>query len=53
MQVKSEIIYHYVCDECSLWWSIAVMKKHEPVTLCCPHCGVQNKLEYQLDNEEL
>ena len=40
-----EYLYHYTCEKCKLWWSIAMEKdKWQPKVMWCPHCG--NKKEY-------
>ena len=40
-----EYLYHYTCEACKLWWSIAMEKDGwQPKRMWCPHCG--NKKEY-------
>ena len=50
---SKEIIWHFTCDSCSGWWSIAASEAHPQVVpaqetewypkvakkLFCPHCG--------------
>ena len=39
---KKETIWHFTCDICKGWWSIAEgtdWKAHGPKELYCPHCG--------------
>ena len=47
-----EYLYHYTCDQCKLWWSIAMEKDGwQPQKMWCPHCG--NKKEYSTDSTEI
>jgi len=36
----TEVITHYVCCECKLWWSFAG-DGYIPIEMTCPHCGHQ------------
>ena len=39
---KRETIWHFTCDICKGWWSIAEgteWKPYGPKNLYCPHCG--------------
>jgi ribosomal protein L33 len=40
MMKSFEIIWHFSCEECKGWWSIAASDKWKPKKLFCPHCGV-------------
>ena len=35
---SKETIWHFICDECSKWWSIASAEDWNPTKLYCPHC---------------
>ena len=40
-----EYLYHFTCERCKLWWSIALDKEGwKAKKMWCPHCG--NKKEY-------
>ena len=41
MQVYKETIWHFTCQSCDGWWSIANYDKWVPKNLYCPHCGKQ------------
>jgi len=41
MRVSKETIWHFVCQSCNGFWSIATSDKWEPKKLFCPHCGKQ------------
>lgn len=43
MRVDKETIWHFICDYCSGYWSIASMDEWQPKTLYCPHCGEKNE----------
>jgi|14BtaG_2_1085337.scaffolds.fasta_scaffold00011_2 hypothetical protein len=45
MNVNKENIWHFTCDYCQGFWSIATMDDWEPTNLYCTHCGEQNKNE--------
>ena len=34
-----ETIWHFSCEECGGWWSIAAVDNWQPKKLFCPHCG--------------
>ncbi len=34
-----EVIFHFTCEDCKGWWSIASHYKWKPKKLYCPHCG--------------
>jgi rRNA maturation endonuclease Nob1 len=44
MKATREIIWHFVCQQCSGWFSIAVMDHWKPKKLYCPHCGKQQEI---------
>ena len=34
------IKYHFTCEKCKLWWSVALDKEGwTPKRMWCPHCG--------------
>jgi hypothetical protein len=39
MPGTKETIWHFTCEECNGFWSIAVMDAWRPYKLYCPHCG--------------
>ena len=38
---SKETIWHFVCDSCRNWWSIAAVDDWKPKELYCPHCGLK------------
>ena len=34
-----EYIYHFTCEECQLWWSIALQEELTRKGWYCPWCG--------------
>lgn len=44
MKATREIIWHFVCQHCSGWFSLAVMDDWKPKKLYCPHCGKQQQI---------
>ena len=47
-----EYLYHYTCEKCKLWWSIAMEKdKWQPKVMWCPHCGNKKEYFYKIDYE--
>lgn len=43
MKVHLEHLYHYCCDFCQKWWTIADIKPSSETI--CPHCGKRNPIE--------
>ena len=43
MRADKESIWHFTCDHCSGFWSIATMDAWYPKELYCPHCGKENQ----------
>ena len=41
MNFSVERIYHFVCEKCDLWWSIATdgFSKQKEKSMTCPHCS--------------
>jgi len=43
MKYSEELILHFTCDKCSLWWSIAISNKSwvsmQQAAWFCPWCG--------------
>ncbi|SVC13380.1 uncharacterized protein METZ01_LOCUS266234 [marine metagenome] len=39
---SKEIIWHFTCDSCSGWWSIAASDQWSPKKLFCPHCSFKH-----------
>jgi len=42
MDVTKEYIWHFTCEYCKGFWSIATMDEWQPKSLYCPHCGKLN-----------
>ena len=47
IQKSLEHIYHFTCEKCNLWWSIALESelKEREVAWYCPWCGHQHQKE--------
>ena len=43
MNVSKENIWHFTCDYCQGFWSVATMDEWKPKELYCTHCGKLNK----------
>lgn len=43
MRVSSEVLWHYVCNKCMGWFSIASHSTYRPKKLFCPHCGEKHE----------
>ena len=41
-KVSIEYLYHFQCDYCHGWWSVADYKIQPHRQIYCPHCGLQN-----------
>lgn len=39
MKATVEYIWHFTCDMCMGWWSIASHENYKPKGMYCPHCG--------------
>ena len=37
-----EVIWHFLCSQCTLWWSFATGDDWKPKEWYCPHCGTKN-----------
>lgn len=42
-----EVIWHFVCSQCKLWWSFATDDNWKPKEWYCPHCGHKKKYEQE------
>ena len=56
MQVYKETIWHFTCQSCNGFWSIAASDKWIPTELYCTHCGSKRKhspekIEWVDDND--
>ena len=56
MQVYKETIWHFTCQSCNGFWSIAASDKWIPKELYCTHCGSKRthnpeKIEWVDDND--
>ena len=45
MKVSLEYLYHYICDHCQKWWTIADIKPDIGSHALCPHCGKTSLIE--------
>ncbi|NJK72263.1 MAG: hypothetical protein HC926_02535 [Synechococcaceae cyanobacterium SM2_3_60] len=45
MKVSLEYLYHFACESCQRWWSIADIEPHVGDPFNCPHCGHTNTVE--------
>ena len=52
MKYSQETIYHFTCEKCSLWWSIATDGFLKDRPLHCPHCSHHHNPPH-LDQNEL
>jgi len=43
MKKDKETNWHFTCNYCKGWWSIANSDDWIPKKLYCPHCGKQNE----------
>ena len=48
MRVNKETIWHFTCQSCDGYWSIAASDKWVPKKLFCPHCGKQRTHDHKL-----
>lgn len=56
MQVYKETIWHFTCQSCNGFWSVAASDKWVPKELFCTHCGSKRthnpeKIEWVDDND--
>ena len=45
MRVYLEFLYHFKCEHCTSWWSVADIEPKIGSDWLCPHCGAKNKVE--------
>ncbi len=45
MKVSLEYLYHFRCDRCSQWWTIADIEPQIGKDMTCPHCNYLNIVE--------
>lgn len=45
MIVSLELLYHYNCDTCKKWWTIADFVVKPGHQIFCPHCGYFNTID--------
>jgi DNA-directed RNA polymerase subunit RPC12/RpoP len=36
-----EILWHFICSKCKLWWSFGTDDNWKPKEWFCPHCGTK------------
>ena len=56
MQVYKETIWHFTCQSCNGFWSVAASDKWVPTELFCTHCGLKRthnseKIEWVDDSD--
>lgn len=51
MKIDKETIWHFICEFCKGYWTIASMDNWKPKKLYCPHCGELNTVD-QIQNEK-
>jgi len=51
MKIDKETIWHFTCEDCKGYWTIASMEEWQPKKLFCPHCGKLNNAS-QIQNEK-
>ena len=44
MKSSKETIWHFTCEKCLGWWSVASHDKWKPKNLYCTHCGEKQKI---------
>lgn len=42
--VSTEMLRHFRCGKCGLWWSVAD-ETNDAETRYCPHCGAHGHVE--------
>jgi phage FluMu protein Com len=45
VKVSLEKLYHYNCDNCDRWWTVADIVPLLGKLVNCPHCGILNTIE--------
>ena len=45
MTYSIEKLYHFSCQTCRNWWSIASTDEWKPKSLYCPHCSQVHKYD--------
>jgi DNA-directed RNA polymerase subunit RPC12/RpoP len=45
VKISLEKLYHYKCDNCDRWWTIADIIPQLGKLVNCPHCGLLNTIE--------
>ena len=58
MMSSVEVLYHFTCEKCKNWWSVATTRyvnqtipKWNSTNMWCPHCGYKHtkeELPYEL-----
>ena len=49
---SKETIWHFTCDKCSKWWSIASTEEWNPTKLYCPYCKHEHIYEASTKKKE-
>ena len=44
MKVSLELLYHFNCDRCSKWWTVADITPLAGAIVWCPHCGFEGRV---------
>jgi hypothetical protein len=48
LQVYKETIWHFTCQSCNGFWTVAASDKWEPKELFCTHCGSKRTHDKEL-----
>ena len=44
MNCSKETIWHFTCEHCLGWWSVASHDKWKPKKVYCSHCGKEHAM---------
>lgn len=50
MKTSLELLFHYRCNYCDSWWSVADLLPTHLTRIYCPHCGAvdgASEIDYQ------
>ena len=54
MRFSKETLYHFTCEKCDLWWSIAVENmKQSYRTWYCPWCAHAHEPPHYIKHDKL
>lgn len=52
MKASLELLFHYRCDRCQKWWSVADIRPVAGATVRCPHCGDRNTVDGMINGKQ-